>query len=244
MPEIVSERVISVIGNTATVESKPPTEEALKQETSLLEIQAEGTLVTNDEEYQSAAEFGRAIKAKANEITAFFKPMKDAAHKAHKEVCEREKKMLEPLAKAEKLVKQAMGAYVTEQERKRKEAEEAARRAAAAEAERKLADAISLEEQGREDEAAAAIEEAEVIDTVGSSLTISAAPPKVKGVTAKRDYEIVGVDGAKVPINFAGIELRPVDTAAVMRLIRASKGSIQIPGITYRETTNMSFSGR
>jgi len=244
MPEIVSERVISVIGNTATVESKPPAEEALKQETSLLEIQAEGTLVTNDEEYQSAAEFGRAIKAKANEITAFFKPMKDAAHKAHKEVCEREKKMLEPLAKAEKLVKQAMGAYVTEQERKHKEAEEAARRAAAAEAERKLADAISLEEQGREDEAAAAIEEAEVIDTVGSSLTISAAPPKVKGVTAKRDYEIVGVDGAKVPINFAGIELRPVDTAAVMRLIRASKGSIQIPGITYRETTNMSFSGR
>ena len=244
MPEIVSERVISVIGNTATVESKPPAEEALKQETSLLEIQAEGTLVTNDEEYQSAAEFGRAIKAKANEITAFFKPMKDAAHKAHKEVCEREKKMLGPLAKAEKLVKQAMGAYVTEQERKRKEAEEAARRAAAAEAERKLADAISLEEQGREDEAAAAIEEAEVIDTVGSSLTISAAPPKVKGVTAKRDYEIVGVDGAKVPINFAGIELRPVDTAAVMRLIRASKGSIQIPGITYRETTNMSFSGR
>lgn len=244
MPEIVSERVISVIGNTATVESKPPAEEALKQETSLLEIQAEGTLITNDEEYQSAAEFGRAIKAKANEITAFFKPMKDAAHKAHKEVCEREKKMLEPLAKAEKLVKQAMGAYVTEQERKRKEAEEAARRAAAAEAERKLADAISLEEQGREDEAAAAIEEAEVIDTVGSSLTISAAPPKVKGVTAKRDYEIVGVDGAKVPINFAGIELRPVDTAAVMRLIRASKGSIQIPGITYRETTNMSFSGR
>lgn len=244
MPEIVSERVISVIGNTATVESKPPAEEALKQETSLLEIQAEGTLVTNDEEYQSAAEFGRAIKAKANEITAFFKPMKDAAHKAHKEVCEREKKMLEPLAKAEKLVKQAMGAYVTEQERKRKEAEEAARWAAAAEAERKLADAISLEEQGREDEAAAAIEEAEVIDTVGSSLTISAAPPKVKGVTAKKDYEIVSVDGAKVPINFAGIELRPVDTAAVMRLIRASKGSIQIPGITYRETTNMSFSGR
>lgn len=244
MPEIVSERVISVIGNTATVESKPPAEEALKQETSLLEIQAEGTLVTNDEEYQSAAEFGRAIKAKANEITAFFKPMKDAAYKAHKEVCEREKKMLEPLAKAEKLVKQAMGAYVTEQERKRKEAEETARRAAAAEAERKLADAISLEEQGREDEAAAAIEEAEVIDTVGSSLTISAAPPKVKGVTAKKDYEIVSVDGAKVPINFAGIELRPVDTAAVMRLIRASKGSIQIPGITYRETTNMSFSGR
>lgn len=244
MPEIVSERVISVIGNTATVESKPPAEETLKQETSILEIQAEGTLVTNDEEYQSAAEFGRAIKAKANEITAFFKPMKDAAHKAHKEVCEREKKMLEPLAKAEKLVKQAMGAYVTEQERKRKEAEEAARRAAAAEAERKLADAISLEEQGREDEAAAAIEEAEVIDTVGSSLTISAAPPKVKGVAAKKDYEIVSVDGAKVPINFAGIELRPVDTAAVMRLIRASKGSIQIPGITYRETTNMSFSGR
>ncbi|MFR5989565.1 MAG: hypothetical protein ACLUGP_03860 [Faecalibacterium prausnitzii] len=41
----------------------------------------------------------------------------------------------------------------------------------------------------------------------------------------------------------AGIELRPVDQAAVMRLIRASKGQIEIPGITYRQVAKMSFRG-
>lgn len=245
MSEIVTERVISVIGTDATViEAKPPAEDALKKESSALEVKAEATLVTTDEQYQEAAEFGKAIKAKANEITTFFKPMKDAAYKAHKEVCDREKQMLDPLAKAEKLVKQAMGTYSIEKERRRKAEEEAARKAAEKEAARRLEEAIALEEQGRNEEAAAVVEDAEVYDTAASTLIVGGASPKVSGVGTRKDWEIVSIDGAKVPAQFSGVELRPVDKAAVMRLIRASKGSIEIPGISYRETASISFRGR
>ena len=55
------------------------------------------------------------------------------------------------------------------------------------------------------------------------------------------DWELVEVNNREVPLSLNGIELRPVDTKAVMRLIRASKGKIVIPGITYKAVAKMSF---
>ena len=79
-----------------------------------------------------------------------------------------------------------------------------------------------------------------------AAANVFAAPstPKVKGVSSSKDWEITGINAAQVPINFSGVELRPVDKAAIMRLIRASKGSIQIPGVQYVERAKMSFSRR
>ena len=249
MPEIVNERVVSVIGNSysdikeaSTVVVKEET--ALSKQTSELEQKAETTPVTNDAEYQAAAEFGKMLKVKASEVKEFFDPMKKAANKAHKEICDREKAMLTPLANAERLIKRSMGDYATEQERKRKEAEEAARKAAEEAANRRLAEAVELEKQGNVEAANTAIEEAEIIDTAASSITVGASAPKVSGVSQRKDWEVIDIDDSSVPINVMGAELRPVDKAAVMRLIRATKGSIQIPGVKYKETTNMSFSRR
>ena len=38
--------------------------------------------------------------------------------------------------------------------------------------------------------------------------------------------------------------IRPVDEAAIMRLIRATKGGIKIPGVEYTEKAKMSFRGK
>ena len=243
MAETSNERVISVIGANA-LEMEAPKEEALREQTTDLEIRAAEVLVRNDQEYEQAAEFGKMLKAKAAEVTSFFKPMKDAAHKAHKQVCDREKEMLAPLSKAEKIVKQAMGDYITEKERRRREAEEAARRAAEEEAKRRLAEAIDLDEQGNAEAADAAIEEAQIMESAAANVFAAQSTPKLKGVSSSKDWEITGINAAQVPINFSGVELRPVDKAAIMRLIRASKGSIQIPGVQYVERAKMSFSRR
>ena len=55
------------------------------------------------------------------------------------------------------------------------------------------------------------------------------------------EIEIVGINDAKVPVAIAGTVIRPVDDKAIMRLIRASKGTIQIPGVTYKQVAKMSF---
>lgn len=245
MSEIITERVISVVGSHVHASTEDmPKESSLKEETFELETTAEEMIVTNDDEYQDAAEFGKKLKTKAVDVKNFFSPMKEAAYKAHKAVCDREKAMLEPLAKAGRIVKQAMGAYLSKREEERRKAEDAARKAAEEESNRRLAEAIALEKQGKAEEAEAVAMDAEIYDTAASTLSVGAPTPKISGVSSKRDWEIVKIDDATVPINFSGFELRPVDNAAIMRIIRASKGSIKIPGVTYREIATMSFSSR
>lgn len=216
-------------------------EQQLTQQVTDIEFQAESLVILTDEDYAAAGEFGKLLKEKAAVVVSFFKPMKDSAYQAHRAVCDREKAMLAPLKNAEAAVKKTMGNYLIEQERKRKEAEEAARRAAEEERERKLREATALEEAGDKDAAEVAMAEAVVMDEAASYSVPAACKPKVSGVSTSKDWEIESIDPAAVPVNFSGMELRPVDRAAVMRLIRASKGKIEIPGVTYREVAKMSF---
>ena len=222
-------------------ELEPVDEQQLTQEVTDIEFRAESFVIQTPEDYEAAGEFGKLLKQKAAEVTGFFKPMKDSVYQAHKAVCDREKAMLTPLKNAEKIVKKTMGDYLMEQERIRREAEEAARRAAEEERERKLKEAMALEAAGDKEGAEAAVEEAVVMDEATGYSVPAPVKPKVSGVSTSKDWEITGIDTAKVPVNFNGMELRPVDQAAVMRLIRASKGSIAIPGIAYREVAKMSF---
>ena len=149
----------------ATVpQAKIVDEQQLSRDVTDIEFQAESLVIQSDEDYAFAGEFGKMLKKKASQVTTFFKPMKDSAYQAHKAVCDREKAMLTPLRNAEKTVKQVMSAYIAEQERKRREAEEAARRAAEAERERKIQEAATLEAAGDADGAEAAFEEAAIMD--------------------------------------------------------------------------------
>ena len=149
--------------------------------------------------------------------------------------------MLQPLSNAEKILKQTMSSYIAEQERIRREAEEAARRAAQAEADRKLQEAIALEAQGKSDAADAAVEEAEIMDQMSNVVSVAAEKPKAEGVSTKKDWEIESIDSSKVPVLVAGVEIRPVDRSAVMRLIRATKGQVHIPGVVYKEVAKVAF---
>ena len=222
-------------------ELEPVDEQQLTQEVTDIEFRAESFVIQTPEDYEAAGEFGKLLKRKAAEVTGFFKPMKDSAYQAHKAVCDREKAMLTPLKNAEKIVKKTMGDYLMEQERIRREAEEAARRAAEEERERKLKEAMALEAAGDKEGAEAAVEEAVVMDEATGYSVPAPVKSKVSGVSTSKDWEITNIDTAKVPVNFSGMELRPVDQAAVIRLIRASKGRIAIPGIAYREVAKMSF---
>ena len=218
-----------------------PGEEKLATEVTDIEVRAEALLVADDQQYTEAGEFGVLLKQKMAEVTAFFAPMKKAAHDAHKQICDREKQMLAPLKNAESILKKSMGAYAMQKERERRAAEEAARRLAQEEADRKLAAAIKAEETGDQAASNAAMLDAEIADAASRMVTVENGTPQAKGVSVRRDWEITDIDLSKVPTSVAGVLIRPVDTAAVMKLIRASKGAIQIEGITYRETANMSF---
>ena len=237
MGKEVTESVVATI----EVPSGNEKEEEIQQEVSLVEIQAKEMVISTDSDYERAAEFGRQIKTQAKVVTDFFKPMKDSADQAHTAVCDREKTMLKPLQEAEKILKKSMTAYFQEKERKRKELEMKMQREAEAERERMLNKAAALEAEGRTEEAEDVLMDAQLTESVATQATVIMDIPRAKGVSSGKDWEIEAIDHEKVPVNFSGVEIRPVDEKAIMRLIRASKGKIQIPGIKYKETIKMSI---
>ena len=150
-------------------------------EVSEIEIRAQAVVIRTDQDYELAGQFGVMLKQKAAEVTEFFKPMKDTAYKAQRPSAP-EKEMLTPLRNAEKTLKKTMGDYAMEQERKRREAEEAARRAAEEEARRKLEEAAALEKSGDVAGAEAALQDAEVSEDVSRMVFVPGGAPKAKGV--------------------------------------------------------------
>lgn len=236
MSKEITEEVIA----TVELPKEADKESKIQQEVSQVELRAKEMVISTESEYQKAAEFGKKIKNKAVFVTDFFKPMKDSAYQAHRAVCDREKEMLKPLQDAEKTLKKAMTVYLQEQERKRLELEEKMRKEAEAEKERKLNEAIELEAQGKTEEAEAAVMDAQFTENAGKG-TVVMATPKVSGVSNSKDWEIESIERDKVPTSIIGAEIRPVDEKAVLRLIRASKGTIEIPGIIYKETLKVSI---
>lgn len=230
------ETVVAVIDDSSS-----PAETELESSVIDFQFKAESLVVASDKEYEEAGAFGRMLKEKMAEVTEFFAPMKKTAHEAHKQICDREKKTLAPLKNAEAILKKAMGEYALKKEKARREAEENARRLAQEEAFKKLAESIAYENAGDKKMAVATMIDAQIADEAARSIVIDDTKPQATGVSASTDWEIEHVNMVDVPVELNGVILRPVDTSAVMKLIRASKGTIEIPGIKYKEVMKMSF---
>ncbi len=200
---------------------------------------AKAIVVRSDEDYKAAGEYCKTIKTAMDNVTAYFKDMKDAAYKAHKDICAKENEMLKPLKEELDALKKAMGAYQDEKEAARA-AEEARLRALAIEAaEKELEEAIAFEDAGKIAEAEAKIAEVEAAEAMANGITLEGEDAKADGIAHRYDYEIVVTDPAKVPTDVAGVCIRPVDMAAVKKLVKATNGAIAIPGITVRKVSTI-----
>lgn len=231
------EEVLAVIDQPNRAEG----EVELSQAVSEVERQAQSMVIQSDDQYKKAAEFGRTLKQKSAEVVEFFKPMKKAAHDAHKQICDREKTMLTPIANAEKLLKRAMGAYDLMKMQKAREEEQRLRAIAQAEEERLLAEAIRMEEQGEKEMADENFENAQFVADSARSISVQAEAIKAAGVSSTTDWEIASIAPGMVPVEFMGQVIRPVDEKAVLKLIRAHKGNIEIPGIQFKAVQKISF---
>ena len=231
------EEVLAVIDIGCSTDS----EAELTQSISAVEAMANAVVITNEKEYQEAAEFGRLLKQKSAEVTEFFKPLKDAAHKTHKQICDREKTLLKPVAAAEKALKAAMAKYVTFKLGEQLKLEAQLRQQAQAESDRLLAQAAELESAGNAQQANAVFVNAQMVDAAARNIALERNAPKANGVATTTDWQITGIDAAQVPVDINGCVIRPVDEAAVLRLIRASKGKVIIPGIKYEAITKVAI---
>lgn len=231
---------LRVIGNNALVVEQESPEQILGSETAAIVEVAGATTIVTQQDYEAAASTLREVKRLQKKVKEYWEPLRVAAKSSYDGVLAKKKQMTEPLEKAEGILKGAMSGYTTELEKKRKAQEEAIRRAAQMEADRMIEEAVAAEAAGDAAGAAAAMEEAEVMDEVAASGKVIASAPKAAGVSQSKAWKIVSIDTEKVPVKVGAVEIRPVDQAAVMRLIRESKGTVQIPGVLYEESVTIS----
>lgn len=226
--------------NEGTLALDVKEEARLGGEVSAIQTKVGAIVITDAASYEAAADAVKDVKTLSKAVKAFWEPLRKATKAAYDTVIAKRKAMMEPLDSAEAAIKGKMSAYTLEVERKRLAEQEAMRRLAAAEAERKLAQAVATEGLGDLDGAEIALSEAEVMAGVAVNGTIASRKPVANGIAQTKTWKITGVDPSKVPVNFNGVEIRPVDTKAVMRLIKATKGTLQIPGITFEEDVTIS----
>lgn len=232
-----------IVGNTALVlgaaepaqVGRPEEESKLDQKVSLIEQQASSVVVASEEGFAYAGELTKQVKEMQKQVTEYWEPVRKSTYDAYTAVNQHKKQMLDPLASAEKILKRKMSDYTMEQERIRREQEEAMRKAAEAEMARKLEEAEEAESRGDAAGAEFAMAEAEVMEGVAVGGGLQPKAPKAKGVSQTKTWKITKIDSAKVPISLNGMELRPVDEKLVLQLIKASKGKISIPGVEYKE---------
>jgi hypothetical protein len=219
--------------NALPVQAEPTIENEQKSSVVKIYEQAQMLTINTAQDYDGAAEFTKQVKSLSKRIKNYWEPLKKSARASWQSLVDREKELLTPLEKAETEVKTKMAAY----QRKVQEEERAARLLAEKlkkeEAERLLAEAEKAADEGREMESEILLAQAEIIETTQPTVQVQA--PTARGVSTRTLYRARIVDEKQVPIEVAGVVIRPVDLAAVNKMAQASKGKIQIPGIEIYE---------
>lgn len=208
----------------------------VKEAATTLEQQAQAYTISTNEDYEQGAEFLKRVKGAAKEVKTYWKPAKDAAAKAHKEICEKEKAMLSICESAERILKQKMLTYSQKIEAERRAAEEAARKAAQEESDRLLAEAAKAEESGDTMQATASMTMAEQVDSIKPAVRVTA--PKVSGVSTKKVWKVRVDDAKAVPAYVLGVCVRPIDERALLQL-RKLNPNVEIAGVSFFQTEQL-----
>ena len=214
----------------------------LQQETNLAIIKASELAITNNKDFELAGAMLVELKTYAKRVEEYWAEPKKSAHKAWKDICAKEKAFLEPLSKAEKTIKDKMGQYQREQEAKERAIREELERRQREEAERLLREAEEKEAAGDILGADLAMAQAELMEQSAPVAAIQ--QPNAAGVSSRKVWKARVTDESQVPVEVAGITIRPVDLSALNNLAKATKGKAKIAGVEFYEDYIMSARGR
>lgn len=178
-------------------EIKPPETTALRQEALVLVKEAEGITIATDQEYQRAGSYLVRIATVRKNIVAAFKDAKEKAFAAHRAITKLEADLLAQPAKAEQIVKAAIGRYQQEQEKKRREEQPRLQAQLQREQEdRRLAEAEALAQTGHQVEAEA------LLDAPILAPVVEIERPTAAGVSTRKAFKFRVLDVTKINPDF------------------------------------------
>ena len=218
----------------ATLATDPKVGE-IKSETQALTERADKIAIQTAADYTLAGEFLVSVRRILKLIDGTFDTSIAAANTAHKTMIAAKKAHAAPLQVIASKVNQRMCAWDAEQERVRLVEQMRLQNIARAEEEdRRLADAIQLDAEGKHEAAMELFEEPIPAPMVVMPRTV----PKVAGVSRPKEtwkYEVT--DLGKIPR-----EYMMIDTVKIGQVVRGMKSTTNIPGIRAYSTTSVAVS--
>jgi hypothetical protein len=197
-------------------------ESELKIEASDMLVQANKSLIMSQQDYDKADELLTADKLLQKKIKDHYDVPIKKAHEAHKAMVAARDTMLDPLEKAEVILKKKQKVYITEQNRikaeKEREAREEAERIAKETAKKQDSDNKIMADLLGEDEP-------EQVPVVIPEITIEG-PKLGKGTYFVDVWTAKVVDPEKVPREFLIIDQKKIDG-----VVKAMKSLTNIPGV-------------
>ena len=203
----------------------------IEKRTQDLTKQATSIVIKDQLQYGRANNFLRAVKDLQKEIHNTFDPIVSAAYKTHQEASSKRKLHLMPAVSAEIVVKNKMIMYDDKMKAKQREEQRKIDLKAEIEADKKRKELAARAEKwaakgktAKAEELQKQAEEVEVIAPV-----VAPKVEKVRGVSFKENWSAIVVDETKVPREYL-----QVNTMALNRIAKATKGSIKIPGVEFK----------
>jgi len=205
----------------------------IQSEGESLADRAEAFVIADNKSLQEANEFFQVCKVFIEEIHKHLDPIRENTHKAWKASIAEIDRNVRPFLKAQSIIKPKIIAYKTKIQEAIRKKEEKAR--AKIEAEKKKQDQLlkeseALESAGDYERADEKLEEAvDLDDKVKASIEKMAKIPKApetKGTVIRKIPKWKLINLAEVPRDYMKLDEVKIGTA-----VRASKGTIKIPGI-------------
>ena len=208
----------------------------LERRGNTLADEARALEVYDQDTYDFAAERLRAVVVLRTEIIEHHAEMKHRSYEAWQAVIAAEKRLLDPVADAERTCKRAIAAYETEQRRIQAEA----RQRAEAEAQ-----AVAAEQREREiEQAEAAGADAEEVAALCAEplpMVLPEEPPatfqKAAGISTANSWkgECVSLPllVRAIAEGKANVSLVAPNNTAINALARATRGTLSVPGIQF-----------
>jgi len=207
------------------IEIRGPDTTETEKGISLIEAQAEGLYICDNQSLAKSADFLRTIKTRQKSVTELFGPAVKAAHLAHKEFKALENDLIEPLKWSENKVKAKIANYTAEEERKRVAEEQRIREAARVrEDEERLRLAEELEKRGE----SIAAEEVISHPSEAPMPVLTSSVVKTEGVSMRKVWKYEILDKSMIPREW----LIP-NTVALASHARSMKDAARIAGVRF-----------
>jgi len=191
-------------------------EVALRQDVDSILAHMTQLVITNTEEFTQTGEFLQGIKGKQKEVKDYFEPRRAAAEAAKQKVMADINSFKHPLEKAERIVKEKLGDYRAEQDRKRREEEQ-----------KRLAELKAQEEERLLNEAEDTGDDSFLDDEIMiPQPQLETEIPAMRGVSFTTVWRFQITDVNQIPRSY----MIP-DDKKLANVVKALKDQANIPGI-------------